>query len=756
MRPVLPLDDNTWIVLPFENQAHAADLDWLKDASANLLYLDLSRWSDVHAVDDKRVADFLREVPSARLGQRLTLSDAQGVARRAGAGKLVMGQFLKLGNRTQVTATAYDARTGSSVRSVQQVTGVVDSLLPLFARIASGLLGLALPEGGTGSVGTTRADAYQEYLAGVAALNRFDVAEARKHLDRALALDSTFALAHYRLAIASIYDEAAANARMASQVTVANQAILLAGVRDPVLEAHAAAAARLATGLPARERGLINGLLAHSRGDFAKACELFGGLVRADSSDVEALYGLGRCSYSDDAVLFTGGDSSKASFRSSWNTTLRVLRRAVRLDPGFHLAFDHILDVLTASVRIGCARSAPELPCLVSAATTSFYVAPMRRDGDSLLTVPTRAEVSAALIAKLTDINRSDTRRKNLEDARAAAEEWVAAGPDEGRAHRTLGRILLKLGRVEEADRELADAAKLLPKEDYSDLGFNRMEAALKLGRSIEVNRLFDSSIAVQRVEPIRLAASMMFGPMLGRLSVMDSALSSALRLQASAQGLPAPLRKLFLSYPRVGLGLMRDSVAFLEASVRQLFRGDSVCRQSCPTLLAPLESFGLRAPRESWFRLDSTATDRRLAPARALAAGDTAALRRAAHMLDSAVAADLAASIPEDGSSLVAADAYLILRDTTNALHQVKRMLDSTLMFTGLETPAMPVGILFPGFLWPRAMLLRADLEQAMGKVPEARKWYQRLLELWGGADPEVRPILDRARQQAGGRRPE
>src|ERR1044071_1735030 len=210
VRPVLPLDDRTWIVLPFENQAHAADLDWLKDASANLLYLDLSRWSDVHAVDDKRVADFLREVPSVKAGQRLSLSDAQGIARRAGAGKLVMGQFLKLGSRTRVSATAYDARTGTRIRSVQEETAVIDSLLPLFGKLAIALLAVPLPAGGTGSIGTSRADAYQEYLAGVTALNRFDVAEARRHLNKALALDSGFALAHYRLPLAGIHDGAAA------------------------------------------------------------------------------------------------------------------------------------------------------------------------------------------------------------------------------------------------------------------------------------------------------------------------------------------------------------------------------------------------------------------------------------------------------------------------------------------------------------------------------------------------------------------
>src|SRR6185369_3107994 len=96
-RPNPPLDDRTWIVVPFENVARVADIDWLKDASVNLLYLDMSKWNDIRVIDDERVADFIREVPEARGGAQLTLQSGMAVAKRAGAGKLVMGDLLKVG-----------------------------------------------------------------------------------------------------------------------------------------------------------------------------------------------------------------------------------------------------------------------------------------------------------------------------------------------------------------------------------------------------------------------------------------------------------------------------------------------------------------------------------------------------------------------------------------------------------------------------------------------------------------------------------
>ncbi|HEY9519737.1 MAG TPA: hypothetical protein VIQ98_10755, partial [Gemmatimonadales bacterium] len=68
-----PLDARTWIVVPFENVTRAPDMDWLEDASVNLLYLDMSKWNDIKVIDDERVADLIRGVPEARSGAQLTL-----------------------------------------------------------------------------------------------------------------------------------------------------------------------------------------------------------------------------------------------------------------------------------------------------------------------------------------------------------------------------------------------------------------------------------------------------------------------------------------------------------------------------------------------------------------------------------------------------------------------------------------------------------------------------------------------------------
>ena len=85
-RPVPAMSARTWIVAPFANVTRAPDLEWLRDASVNLLSLDLGRWTDIVVVDDKRVADLVRTAALQKGSQALSLDDGLALARRAGAG----------------------------------------------------------------------------------------------------------------------------------------------------------------------------------------------------------------------------------------------------------------------------------------------------------------------------------------------------------------------------------------------------------------------------------------------------------------------------------------------------------------------------------------------------------------------------------------------------------------------------------------------------------------------------------------------
>src|SRR5476649_1349727 len=98
-RPAPPRDEHAWIVVPFDNIAHSADIDWLRDGSVNLLYEGMSRWKDVRVLDDSRVAQLLHEVAATRGPGPLPIETAIQAARLGGASKLVMGDLVKAGSR---------------------------------------------------------------------------------------------------------------------------------------------------------------------------------------------------------------------------------------------------------------------------------------------------------------------------------------------------------------------------------------------------------------------------------------------------------------------------------------------------------------------------------------------------------------------------------------------------------------------------------------------------------------------------------
>src|SRR5205823_3524057 len=127
---------------------------------------------------------------------------------------------------------------------------------------------------------------------------------------------------------------------------------------------------------------------------------------------------------------------------------------------------------------------------------------------------------------------------------------------------------------------------------------------------------------------------------------------------------------------------------------------------------IAPTLIFGLRLPRQSWPAFDTTSSDVWLAPAIALERGDTIRLRAAALRLDSIASLRAAAAMPDSGWYIVAADAYLALGDSASALRSIRNMWNTLVP----NTPLNFISHYWAGMLWPRAMLLRADLAAALG----------------------------------------
>jgi TolB-like protein/tetratricopeptide (TPR) repeat protein len=720
-----PLDERTWIVMPFDNVSNSADIEWLRNASANLLYLDMSRWQDIRVVDDERVADLLREAPASP-GKTLSLSSALAIAKKAGAGKLVMGDLIKSGNRTMMTAKIFDVRNGQRTNTVRDETSVQDSVIPLFGRLARRILRVDPPPGSSvGMVGTTSVRAYQAYSQGVQALNRLDLDGAKQHLRRALELDSTFALAHFKLTTAMGWFEGG----------------------DPRRLAHAEASWRFGNSLPPRERRLIEAQLWHIRGDLGKASELYAAGVKADSFDVEAWHGLGEATYHDNTVLRDAADTTRARFRTDWTLATRAFERVLALDPSYHVAYPHLVDMPRHAFRQGCVFDA-ERRCTVN------YGALVRFIGDSIATTPLAFRDSIAFRAQIEEFVRQGGLRRQLARADTMSLRWLSVASGETYALIDRGRVLSMLGRVQEASDVLSRAGAVGGPVERAMVMQLRIELALKAMNITEARRLFDSVRAVPAAAQMTLAyndgvlTSISLGDWLGRQlgwTFGRFALSEPFLRGFGAQ--PTPL---ILRYRRGFARLMAgipDSIgpaqqALFDDNVSRL--GTAVASRAAAQVLA----WGLNAPRSQWPAIDTSLKDLRLRPVVAAMRKDAAALRASARIFDSTSRAITSAYLPDTALSLVAVEAYIAAGDSLAALQSLRFVLDSALTTRDLLFPITGSGTVFYAATLPRLMLQRADLAAALGRKDEARVWYGRLLELWSNADAELQPTIARVRR--------
>ena len=716
-----PLNERAWIVVPFTNVAKAVELDWLRDASVNLLTLDLSRWTDISVVDDKRVTDLLRELPAARASQSLSLNDGLSIARRAGAGRLVMGDFIKVGKSTRLVANVFSVRDGTRMRSITQQVVDQDSLLSAFGPLARGVLAVPPPaDAKLGATGTTNIDAYQEYQLGTNAFNRFDLTEAIQHFRKALAFDSTFALAHYKLSMAFHWSDDS-NAEERSEAT---------------------AAARLGGSLPPRERALIMGRVAASRGDDPQACVTLRGLVARDSSDVEALYGLGECEFHGGLAPPEPIDSINGRFRGDWNLAIALFRRVLALDPTYHPAFAHILDALSKRLVSICATQRPGC-----GNDPSSYNAIIIRDGDSLLIQPVRG---AEYLKQEDRANANRSLYRNLKAAQAIAREWVDAAPAEARAHDQLGDIDLKLGELTAAAAELRQVTARSDPQTRRDALSSRVEIAVVLANGAEGRALIDT---LRREIPDAAQFRRTVGVYPAALGDLRSAVAAIDEVAKSSGWSPERLAYMQL-VPSTLLGVPSARVNDVERRYWESLASDSICAAGLPrcrtTALLSTLAYALRAPRTWWPPSKVESLGFRFGPSRAMAIGDTTDLRRALIELDLTAHERFNGNTDGQATSVIGVDAALALHDSVKALSLARFFVDSVLPSIDLETVGIASVAGWTLLLAPRMMLQRADLAAAMGFKQEARVWYSKVLELWVMPDAELQPTIERVRAAA------
>ena len=276
----------TLAILPFTNNTGDESLDFWENALADLLVSDLSQSRYLNVLSQDRVFLVLRDLDLEDAGEGDTL-DLEKVAARAQVENIVVGNFIKAGQRFRISATVRNVPAGDSVvlpsveaRGEEEILLKIDELSTQIKNV------LVPPVDRTGrdidldmgSITTSSIEAYKYYLDGRLSWYNVRAVEAMESLEKAVAIDPEFAMAYSLLA--QCYASLPGHEEKKHEAV--SRAFELSGHVSP------------------RERFFIqaNYYLARSRRSWGKALETCQGWIEVYPDDVRATLLLGRTYWS--------------------------------------------------------------------------------------------------------------------------------------------------------------------------------------------------------------------------------------------------------------------------------------------------------------------------------------------------------------------------------------------------------------------------------------------------------------------------
>ncbi len=263
-------------VLPFSVHAQASAHEFLREGMVDLLSTKLNSAVGLRSVDPT----VLLAAPSLRTPHLVSPSEGRTLGERFGAGLYVLGSVVTVGDRLHIAASLYEVRGDTLPAARATVSGRPDDLFALVDQLTTDLIseigGPSERVARVASITTQSPAALRSYLEGEQAFRQASFAPLvrfTKPIEAfrdAIALDSTFALAYYRLALAASWADSLELARWA-----------------------ATRATRYSGRLPAHYRLLAEGLNAFLDGNARQAISAYRAAVAAHPNDAEAWFRIG-------------------------------------------------------------------------------------------------------------------------------------------------------------------------------------------------------------------------------------------------------------------------------------------------------------------------------------------------------------------------------------------------------------------------------------------------------------------------------
>jgi serine/threonine protein kinase len=717
------LDTTNYIIFPFERDSGLTSINedqQLQDAMLG--------WGDVRVVDRSSTLDAM-----SRHGGRVTSENAASIARELGAGRYVLSRVSRIGDSLRIQSAVYGASaTGPPFRE-----GIAKTNLDLphygaaFARVADRLLFADPGLGATldRSSGTSSRAARQALERGLDSVFVWNLAKADTAFSAATQYDPSYSVALMWLATVRSWN----------------------GASQPLWQSAAERAAVRRESLSDRDRDVAEALLAQSRGEPRRACEIWRRSAQRYPGDFVPWYGWAQCQASDQTVVRDPRSPSGWSFQTSFNGALLAYQRAFSLLPSILRAFRGRSFV---SLRRLFKTSGNELrKGWAVGSDTIWFDAAAEWNGDTLAFVPYPSQQTT-----LRRVSRPGSRETAVRELRkrfhAVTLTWATSLPQSADAMEALAvslqmlgdpAALDTLGRARSLVRDPAERLSVAASEVWMLLAFGLPgdTAAIHRARELADSLLRDQPPS-STSDPMQLAS---LAAVTGRANLL-SAYYGDPRV-ADALLVPYALRKSALALlAYAALGGPKDTLAALEREVRGAIEDGIPLAQRDEsrvywigrpaTLAFPVYRFASMADlagKGDWL-IDLQAAWER---------GDSSAVKKG---LDSVRAARQGILPPNLTMDALYPEADLLdeVGDSVKAAEWLAPTLEA-LSLTAPETMASPER----AATLVHAMALEATLADRLGDRQGARRWAAPVILLWSDADAFLQPLVRHLRQLGG-----
>lgn len=337
-------------VFPFTTKGASAN--YLAEGMTDMLSAKLAGVEGLQAINPRVVLHRVSPTP----GAQLTEMEAARAAADLGAKLYVVGSGFQIGDGVRLDAALYDRQAGTHPVATASVEGEAEAVFALVDRLARQLLAGRYDESRrrlsrVGAETTHSVDALKAYLAGEQLYRRADYEGAIDAFQQATRLDSTFALAHYRMSNAAAWVGSDSVSRAA-----ADRALALSGT------------------VPITEAKLIDAWHAYVYGEGERAERIYRTVVTSRPTDAEAWYRFAE-------VLFHYGPTLGTPLREAEAAFEKLLQlEPENLEAVVHLARLAAWRGRTARLDSLAARAQALKPARAEALELLLLRASLRRD----------------------------------------------------------------------------------------------------------------------------------------------------------------------------------------------------------------------------------------------------------------------------------------------------------------------------------------------------------------------------------------